>query len=87
QNARALKGRRPVQHNRFYGLITSQTHRSDAFHPSPQYRPHCSIYTAPHSCLSLVGCVSSSHAIGTQTDPGLAKASIVQYVCALNTLP
>uniref|UniRef100_A0A5K3FT85 RNA-dependent RNA polymerase n=1 Tax=Mesocestoides corti TaxID=53468 RepID=A0A5K3FT85_MESCO len=41
------------------------------------------LYTAPHSCLSLVGCNSSSQAIGTQGDRGLAEARVVQYVCDL----
>uniref|UniRef100_A0A5K3F6I2 Uncharacterized protein n=1 Tax=Mesocestoides corti TaxID=53468 RepID=A0A5K3F6I2_MESCO len=36
-----------------------------------------------HSCPSLIGCLSSSHATGTQRDTGLAEASLVQYVCPL----
>uniref|UniRef100_A0A5K3FFB0 Optic atrophy 3 protein homolog n=1 Tax=Mesocestoides corti TaxID=53468 RepID=A0A5K3FFB0_MESCO len=39
-----------------------------------------SLYSAPHSCLFLVGCISSSHAIGTHRDRGLADVSIEQYV-------
>uniref|UniRef100_A0A5K3G077 Uncharacterized protein n=1 Tax=Mesocestoides corti TaxID=53468 RepID=A0A5K3G077_MESCO len=42
-----------------------------------------SLYTASQTCLSLVGCPSSSHAIGTQRAGGLAEASVVQYVCTL----
>uniref|UniRef100_A0A5K3FWQ1 Secreted protein n=1 Tax=Mesocestoides corti TaxID=53468 RepID=A0A5K3FWQ1_MESCO len=41
------------------------------------------LYTAPHSCLSLVSWVSSSQAVGTHKGRGLAEASVVQYVCAL----
>uniref|UniRef100_A0A5K3EUF1 Secreted protein n=1 Tax=Mesocestoides corti TaxID=53468 RepID=A0A5K3EUF1_MESCO len=41
-----------------------------------------SLYTVPYSCLSLVGCISSSHATGMRRDRGLAEVSVVQYVCA-----
>uniref|UniRef100_A0A5K3FHM6 Uncharacterized protein n=1 Tax=Mesocestoides corti TaxID=53468 RepID=A0A5K3FHM6_MESCO len=58
-------------------------HTSGAFHPSPPRSPRRSLYTAPHSCPSLVGCSTSSHTIGTPRDTGLAEASVVQHVCAL----
>uniref|UniRef100_A0A5K3FXM3 Ovule protein n=1 Tax=Mesocestoides corti TaxID=53468 RepID=A0A5K3FXM3_MESCO len=51
-----------------------------ALHPSPPRWPRRSLFTASHSCPYLVGCISSSRAIGTQRDTGLADAS-VQYVC------
>uniref|UniRef100_A0A5K3FGV0 Uncharacterized protein n=1 Tax=Mesocestoides corti TaxID=53468 RepID=A0A5K3FGV0_MESCO len=57
--------------------------------PEPQVRRRPSesttlaTSTTLYSCLSLVGCITSSHAIGTQGDCGLAEASVVQYVCAL----
>uniref|UniRef100_A0A5K3FH19 Ovule protein n=1 Tax=Mesocestoides corti TaxID=53468 RepID=A0A5K3FH19_MESCO len=60
----------------------SQNYTSGAFHPNPPRWIRCSLYTTPHSCPSLVGCLYSLHAIGTQIDRGLAEA-IVQYVCAL----
>uniref|UniRef100_A0A5K3EG47 Uncharacterized protein n=1 Tax=Mesocestoides corti TaxID=53468 RepID=A0A5K3EG47_MESCO len=44
------------------------------FHPSPRCWPCRSLYTTPQSCPSLVGCLPSSHAIGTQRDTGLAEA-------------
>uniref|UniRef100_A0A5K3EMV5 Uncharacterized protein n=1 Tax=Mesocestoides corti TaxID=53468 RepID=A0A5K3EMV5_MESCO len=47
---------------------------SGAFHPSPPRWPRRSLYTAPQSCPSLAGCLSSLHAIGTQRDAGLAAA-------------
>uniref|UniRef100_A0A5K3FBZ3 Uncharacterized protein n=1 Tax=Mesocestoides corti TaxID=53468 RepID=A0A5K3FBZ3_MESCO len=53
---------------------TSQSHTSGAFHPSPPRWPHSSLYTAPHSCPSLVGCLSYSHAIGMQRNTRLAEA-------------
>uniref|UniRef100_A0A5K3FPA4 Transmembrane protein n=1 Tax=Mesocestoides corti TaxID=53468 RepID=A0A5K3FPA4_MESCO len=52
----------------------SQSHASGDFHPSPRHWPRRSLSTAPHSCHSLVGCLYSSHAIGTQRDTGLAEA-------------
>uniref|UniRef100_A0A5K3F9D8 Uncharacterized protein n=1 Tax=Mesocestoides corti TaxID=53468 RepID=A0A5K3F9D8_MESCO len=55
---------------------------SGAVNPSSPRWPRRSLYTAPHSCLPLVGCMSSSHAIGSQRDRGLAEASVVQYLCA-----
>uniref|UniRef100_A0A5K3F8U0 Fructose-bisphosphate aldolase n=1 Tax=Mesocestoides corti TaxID=53468 RepID=A0A5K3F8U0_MESCO len=50
--------------------------------PEPHVKrhpPHCLrlLYTVSHACLSLVGCISSSHAIGTQRDRGLAEARVV----------
>uniref|UniRef100_A0A5K3FB45 Uncharacterized protein n=1 Tax=Mesocestoides corti TaxID=53468 RepID=A0A5K3FB45_MESCO len=54
--------------------VRSQSHTSGAFHPSPPRWPRRSLYTAPQLCPSLVGCLSSSHAIGTQRDTGLAEA-------------
>uniref|UniRef100_A0A5K3F4B6 Uncharacterized protein n=1 Tax=Mesocestoides corti TaxID=53468 RepID=A0A5K3F4B6_MESCO len=45
-----------------------------AFHPSPPRWPRRPLYTAPQWCPSLVGCLSSSHAIGTQRDTELAEA-------------
>uniref|UniRef100_A0A5K3FA91 Movement protein n=1 Tax=Mesocestoides corti TaxID=53468 RepID=A0A5K3FA91_MESCO len=54
--------------------ITSQNHTSGVFHPSPPRWPRRSLYTAPQSCTSLVGRLSSSHAIGSQRDTGLAEA-------------
>uniref|UniRef100_A0A5K3F4E7 Uncharacterized protein n=1 Tax=Mesocestoides corti TaxID=53468 RepID=A0A5K3F4E7_MESCO len=53
-----------------------QSH-SKAAHPSPSRWSRRSLYTAPHSWLSLVSCLSSSHALRTQRDRGLAKAGIV----------
>uniref|UniRef100_A0A5K3FBH8 Uncharacterized protein n=1 Tax=Mesocestoides corti TaxID=53468 RepID=A0A5K3FBH8_MESCO len=46
--------------------------------PEPQARRLPSEST---TLATQVGCLSSSHAIGTQRDTGLAKASVVQYVC------
>uniref|UniRef100_A0A5K3FNC8 Uncharacterized protein n=1 Tax=Mesocestoides corti TaxID=53468 RepID=A0A5K3FNC8_MESCO len=63
-----------VQQNRLYSPITSQSHTSGALHPSPPRWPRRSLYTAPQSCPSLVGCLTFSHAIGTQRDTGLAAA-------------
>uniref|UniRef100_A0A5K3G0W7 Uncharacterized protein n=1 Tax=Mesocestoides corti TaxID=53468 RepID=A0A5K3G0W7_MESCO len=45
-----------------------------AFHPSPPRWPHRSLHTAPQSGPSLVCCISSSDAIGTQRHTGLAEA-------------
>uniref|UniRef100_A0A5K3FT30 Secreted protein n=1 Tax=Mesocestoides corti TaxID=53468 RepID=A0A5K3FT30_MESCO len=39
---------------------------SGAVHPSPPRWLRRSLYTASHTCLFLVGCISSSHAIGKQ---------------------
>uniref|UniRef100_A0A5K3FS79 Uncharacterized protein n=1 Tax=Mesocestoides corti TaxID=53468 RepID=A0A5K3FS79_MESCO len=61
----------------------AQNHMSSAVHLSPPHWPCRSFYTAPHSCPSLVSCLSSLHAIGTQRDTGLAETSVVQYACAL----
>uniref|UniRef100_A0A5K3FXY0 Pecanex-like protein n=1 Tax=Mesocestoides corti TaxID=53468 RepID=A0A5K3FXY0_MESCO len=47
---------------------------SDAHHSSPPRWPPRSLYTASQACPSLVGCLTSSHAIGTQRDTGLAEA-------------
>uniref|UniRef100_A0A5K3FPF5 Uncharacterized protein n=1 Tax=Mesocestoides corti TaxID=53468 RepID=A0A5K3FPF5_MESCO len=52
-------------------------------HPNPPRWLRRSLYTAPHLCLPLVGCLPSSHATGTQRDKALAEASMTQYVCAL----
>uniref|UniRef100_A0A5K3G533 Uncharacterized protein n=1 Tax=Mesocestoides corti TaxID=53468 RepID=A0A5K3G533_MESCO len=48
-------------------------------YPSPNMKnpprsPRRSLYTAPHPCPPLVGCLPSSHAIGTQRDTGLADS-------------
>uniref|UniRef100_A0A5K3FF27 Secreted protein n=1 Tax=Mesocestoides corti TaxID=53468 RepID=A0A5K3FF27_MESCO len=48
------------------GRQRSQSHASGAFHPSPPRWPHRSLYTAPQSCPSLVGCLPFPHAIGSQ---------------------
>uniref|UniRef100_A0A5K3ETP7 Lipoprotein n=1 Tax=Mesocestoides corti TaxID=53468 RepID=A0A5K3ETP7_MESCO len=37
-----------------------------------------SLYTVPCLFLSLVGCISSSYAIGTQRDRRFPEASVVQ---------
>uniref|UniRef100_A0A5K3FX50 Uncharacterized protein n=1 Tax=Mesocestoides corti TaxID=53468 RepID=A0A5K3FX50_MESCO len=47
---------------------------SGAVHPCPPRWPRRSLYTASHSCSSLVSCLSSLHAILTQRDRGLAEA-------------
>uniref|UniRef100_A0A5K3FKB8 NARG2_C domain-containing protein n=1 Tax=Mesocestoides corti TaxID=53468 RepID=A0A5K3FKB8_MESCO len=47
---------------------------SGAFHPSPRCWPRRSLYIAPQSCPSLVGCLPFPHAIGSQRDTGLAAA-------------
>uniref|UniRef100_A0A5K3FT62 Uncharacterized protein n=1 Tax=Mesocestoides corti TaxID=53468 RepID=A0A5K3FT62_MESCO len=49
---------------------------------NPPSEPTTSLCTAPYSCLSLVACLSSSHAIGRQRYAGLAETSVGQYVCA-----
>uniref|UniRef100_A0A5K3EVJ3 Kinesin motor domain-containing protein n=1 Tax=Mesocestoides corti TaxID=53468 RepID=A0A5K3EVJ3_MESCO len=35
------------------------------------------------TCLSLVGFLFSSRSVGSQRDRGMAKASMIHYVCAL----
>uniref|UniRef100_A0A5K3FPT7 Uncharacterized protein n=1 Tax=Mesocestoides corti TaxID=53468 RepID=A0A5K3FPT7_MESCO len=57
-------------------LLTNHktAHTPGAFYPSPPRWPRRSLYTAPQSCSSLVGCLSSSHAIGTQRETGLVEA-------------
>uniref|UniRef100_A0A5K3FG30 Uncharacterized protein n=1 Tax=Mesocestoides corti TaxID=53468 RepID=A0A5K3FG30_MESCO len=45
--------------------------------------PRRSLYTTSQTCLSLVGCLTSSQAIGTQIDRVLAEATVVQNVGAL----
>uniref|UniRef100_A0A5K3FHW8 Secreted protein n=1 Tax=Mesocestoides corti TaxID=53468 RepID=A0A5K3FHW8_MESCO len=65
------------------GHITSQSDTSGVFHPNPPHWSRRSIYKAPHTCLSMVGCITTLHAIGTQIDTGLAEVSVVQYVRAL----
>uniref|UniRef100_A0A5K3FLT2 Uncharacterized protein n=1 Tax=Mesocestoides corti TaxID=53468 RepID=A0A5K3FLT2_MESCO len=47
-----------------------QNYTSDAINLSPPSWLHCSLYSAPHPCPSLVGCLPSSNAIGTQRDAG-----------------
>uniref|UniRef100_A0A5K3F669 Uncharacterized protein n=1 Tax=Mesocestoides corti TaxID=53468 RepID=A0A5K3F669_MESCO len=73
---------RPASSNMSAPSDIATSHTSGAFHPSPPLWQHCSLYTALHSSLSLVGCLSSSHVIGTQRDRELAEAIVVQYVCA-----
>uniref|UniRef100_A0A5K3G1H6 Tick transposon n=1 Tax=Mesocestoides corti TaxID=53468 RepID=A0A5K3G1H6_MESCO len=51
--------------------------------PDPHARRR-SLYTPSQTCLPLFGCLSSSHAIGTQKFRGLAETIVVEYVCALN---
>uniref|UniRef100_A0A5K3FWY5 Transposase n=1 Tax=Mesocestoides corti TaxID=53468 RepID=A0A5K3FWY5_MESCO len=48
--------------------------------PGPHVRRRQSEST---TLATPVGCISSSHAIGTQRDRGLPEASLVEYVCAL----
>uniref|UniRef100_A0A5K3EVJ0 RNA polymerase II nuclear localization protein SLC7A6OS n=1 Tax=Mesocestoides corti TaxID=53468 RepID=A0A5K3EVJ0_MESCO len=54
-----------------------------AVNPSPSRWLHRPVFAIPHSRLSLVGCISSSHAIGSQRERKRAAARAVQYVCAL----
>uniref|UniRef100_A0A5K3FUZ2 Uncharacterized protein n=1 Tax=Mesocestoides corti TaxID=53468 RepID=A0A5K3FUZ2_MESCO len=63
--------------------MTSQDHKSGAVHPSPPRWPCRLLYVVPHSCPYMVGCLSSSHDIGTQRETGLAGASVAQYVYTL----
>uniref|UniRef100_A0A5K3FPK2 Uncharacterized protein n=1 Tax=Mesocestoides corti TaxID=53468 RepID=A0A5K3FPK2_MESCO len=56
---------------------------SDSIHPSPSSWLRRSLHTDPHTCLSVVGCLSSSQAIQTQIGRGQTKASVVYLFCAL----
>uniref|UniRef100_A0A5K3G3L4 Uncharacterized protein n=1 Tax=Mesocestoides corti TaxID=53468 RepID=A0A5K3G3L4_MESCO len=67
---------RPARFNMSALQYVATSHTSGAFHPSPRCWLCCSFYAAPQSCISLVGCLSSSHAIRTQRDTGLAEASV-----------
>uniref|UniRef100_A0A5K3FBC0 Ovule protein n=1 Tax=Mesocestoides corti TaxID=53468 RepID=A0A5K3FBC0_MESCO len=42
-----------------------------------------SLFIYYSSFVSLVDCISSSHAIGSQSDRGLSENSVIQNVCAL----
>uniref|UniRef100_A0A5K3EXV7 Uncharacterized protein n=1 Tax=Mesocestoides corti TaxID=53468 RepID=A0A5K3EXV7_MESCO len=50
--------------------------------PEPQVKRLPSEFTTLATPLIIL---SSSHAIGTQRDSGLAESSVVQYVCALTS--
>uniref|UniRef100_A0A5K3G5G8 Secreted protein n=1 Tax=Mesocestoides corti TaxID=53468 RepID=A0A5K3G5G8_MESCO len=78
--------KRQLQQNRLYRPIRSQNHKSSALHRSPRHWPRRSLYTANQSCPSLVGCLSSSHAIGTQRHR-IGCGQVVQHVCALIRRP
>uniref|UniRef100_A0A5K3FZJ5 Secreted protein n=1 Tax=Mesocestoides corti TaxID=53468 RepID=A0A5K3FZJ5_MESCO len=52
----------------------------------PSSQPHSlrdSLRTTSHACLSLVYCISTSHAIERQRGRVLAEVSVVHYACAL----